>query len=104
LNPQAPADPPRATTPPRAEEPTPQTAILESAPAYELTVASFETVGRASAVAADLVSHGHPARVAASGRWQMVLVGPYSSMSEAAEAKAQLEASGFSAIRIASSR
>ena len=104
LNPQAPADPLPATTPPPAEQPPPRTAVLESAPAYELTVASFETVSRASAVAADLVSHGHPARVAASGRWQMVLVGPYSSFTEAVEAKTQLEQSGFSAIRIASSQ
>ena len=99
----APADSP-VIPPPSSEVPSPQTAILESAPAYELTVASFETAGRANAVAADLVSRGHPARVAASvsGRWQMVLVGPYSSLAEATEAKVLLEQSGFSDIRIRS--
>jgi general secretion pathway protein A len=88
------------------EAAAPPTAILESAPAYELTVASFETAGRAAAVAADLVGRGHPARVAVSGsgRWQMVIVGPYTSLTEATEAKNTLEQSGFSAIRIARSQ
>jgi general secretion pathway protein A len=103
LNPQAPANPPAAVAPKPAESPARQTAILQSAPAFELTVASFETLSRASAVAADLVKDGHPARVAQSGRWQMVLVGPYSSLAEANEAKALLERSGFSAIRVANS-
>jgi cell division protein FtsN len=104
LNPQAAADPPTPVPSQPIESAYRQTAIVESAPAYELTVASFETVSRASSVAADLVKEGHPARVAASGRWQTVLVGPYSSLAEANEAKGLLERSGFSAIRITSSR
>jgi cell division protein FtsN len=103
LNPQAPADP-STTVPTRPiESPGRQTAILQSASAYELTVASIETTSRAASVAADLVKEGHPARVAASGRWQTVLVGPYSSLAEANEAKVLLERAGFSAIRITSS-
>jgi general secretion pathway protein A len=99
------ASPSPAASQPR-EAAAPPTAILESAPAYELTVASFETAGRAAAVAADLVGRGHPARVAVStsGRWQMVMVGPYTSLSEATEAKNTLQQSGFSAIRIARSQ
>jgi general secretion pathway protein A len=106
LNPRAPNDSPAADIPQPTKSPEGKTEILQSAPAYELAVASFETVSRASAVAAELVGEGHPARVAtsASGRWQMVLVGPYSSFTEATEAKAVLERSGFSAIRITSSR
>ena len=84
--------------------PRTQTDVLESAPSYELTVASFETPGRAAAVAADLVGRGHPARVSTSGRWQIVLVGPYSSLTEATEAKAILERAGFPAVRIGSSK
>ncbi len=79
---------------------------LETGPAYELTVASFSTPARASAMASDLVASGHPARVAVSdsGKWQMVVVGPYSSQTEADDAKRMLEGMGFSGIKIAQSQ
>jgi len=91
----------RAATAPQAP-PT----VVESASAYELTVASFETATRANKVASDLVADGHPARVAASdsGRWQMVIVGPYTSLEEADEAKAALERSGFAGIKVGKSQ
>jgi cell division protein FtsN len=76
---------------------------VQTAPSYELTVASFETAGRAATVAGDLVGHGHPARVAASGGWNVVIVGPYTSLSEAEMAKETLAKSGFPGIKIAKS-
>jgi general secretion pathway protein A len=78
--------------------------VVQTADSYELRVASFETAGRAAAVTADLVAHGHPARVAASGDWNLVIVGPYSSMAEAEVAKETLSKSGFPGIRIAKSQ
>ena len=96
------AAPPAAAAAPAADPAAAPTSILEAAPSYELTVASFETTGRANAVAQSLIGRGQPARVSASatGRWQMVIVGPYSSLAEANEAKGVLEQSGFSGIRI----
>ncbi|HKY23347.1 MAG TPA: AAA family ATPase [Vicinamibacterales bacterium] len=91
---------------PQPDSPAPPaTAILEAAPSYELTVASFETAGRARKVADDLVGQGHPARVSTSdsGRWQMVIVGPYTSLTEAMDASATLERLGFAGIRLAKS-
>ena len=96
-----------SASPPPAPEPTPSpaptTATLEIGTTYELTVASFATPGRASTVASDLVANGHPARVAmsTSGKWQMVIVGPYTSEQEAQEARRTLEQVGFAGIRIA---
>jgi general secretion pathway protein A len=88
----------------RIDSTAPATTVMETAPSYQLTVASFETAGRAAAVASDLVGRGHPARVAASGNWNVVLVGPYSSLSEAENAKDTLEKFGFSGIKIAKSQ
>ena len=90
---------PAVPAPAVAAAPTPAT--LEMGASYELTVASFATPGRASTVASDLVANGHPARVAASGKWQMVIVGPYTSEPEAQDARRTIEQAGFAGIRIA---
>jgi cell division protein FtsN len=97
VTPPAPVAP--EPTPAVAAPPTPAT--LEMSASYELTVASFATPGRASTVASDLVANGHPARVAASGKWQIVIVGPYSSEPEAQDARRTIEQLGFAGIRIA---
>ena len=86
---------PAASTP----SPPPIT-VMQTTPSYELTVASFETAGRAANVADGLVGRGHPARVAASGGWNVVIVGPYTSLPEAETARETLEKSGFPGIRI----
>ena len=84
------------------EAQTPLRTVVEEVSSYQLTVASFETEGRAESVAGDLIALGHPARVSASesGRWQMVIVGPYTSAAEAETAKAILTKAGFAGIRI----
>ena len=76
--------------------------IVEATGSYEMTVASFETAARARLVAADLIAQGHPARVttSSSGEWQMVMVGPYTTLAEANDAKNTLERMGFSGIKI----
>lgn len=81
----------------------PPTAVIDAAPSFELIVASFATIGRARTVAGELHTAGYPARMttSTSGRWQMIIVGPYSSLPEANAAKDALEKSGFSGIRIA---
>ena len=91
-----------APAPPTAEL-APAPATLEIGPTYELTVASFTTPDRATIVASGLVSNGHPARVAvsSSGKWHMVIVGPYTSEPEAQDARRTLEQAGFASIRIA---
>jgi general secretion pathway protein A len=86
------------------ESTPPPATMMQTTPSYELTVASFETAGRAANVADGLVGRGHPARVAASGGWNVVIVGPYTSLPEAESAKETLAKSGFPGIRIGRSQ
>ena len=99
-----PALPPAAPGDTQAvNEPPPPRTVVQTAASYELTVASYRTAGVASAEANKLVDRGHPARVATSGGWNLVVVGPYTSLPEAETAKETLTKSGFSGIRIARS-
>jgi cell division septation protein DedD len=92
----------KSAAPPADTTPRPTT-LVQTATAYELTVASFETAGRAASTTRDLVGRGHPARVARSGPWNVVIVGPYTSLPEALTAKDTLAKSGFPDIRIVKS-
>lgn len=104
--PSAAAVPPAAAERIELESATLPPAIVRATTSYEMVVASFATANRARAAATDLIAQGHPARVttSTSGEWQMVIVGPYTTLAEANEAKNTLEKLGFSGIKITNSR
>jgi cell division protein FtsN len=67
---------------------------------FEIVVASFRTVTRASAVAAEVVALGQPVRQRESDGWQQVLAGPFASRSAAEQAQQRLDSAGYTGTKI----
>jgi general secretion pathway protein A len=72
---------------------------------YNIAVAAFRTSKRASDVASDIAAKGLPVttRTDATGTWYQVVVGPYSSASEAEAAQRTLAREGFADTRVSPS-
>ena len=94
--PSQPAAPPPSTS--SSIEPT--QAAAESPGSFEIVVASFRTMTRASEVAAELTSLGQPVRQRSSDGWQQVLAGPFASRIAAEEAQAKLDRAGYTGTQI----
>ena len=67
---------------------------------FEILVASFKTELRAASVAAQVTAAGLHARQRATGGWQQVLAGPFSSRAEADAARVRLEHAGLPGTQI----
>jgi general secretion pathway protein A len=72
---------------------------------YNIAVAAFRTSKRANDVASDIAAKGLPVtmRTDASGGWYQVVVGPYTSASEAEAAQRTLAREGFADTRVSPS-
>jgi type II secretory pathway predicted ATPase ExeA len=79
---------------------TPVAAPASAGGSFEIVVASFRTVTRASAVAAELVALGQPVRQRESDGWQQVLAGPFASRSAAEQAQQRLDTAGYTGTKI----
>jgi type II secretory pathway predicted ATPase ExeA/cell division septation protein DedD len=86
--------------PPAAAPVTPTAAPAPAGGSFEIVVASFRTVTRASAVAADLAALGQPVRQRESDGWQQVLAGPFASRSAAEQAQQRLDTAGYTGTKI----
>ena len=98
-----PAPVPAAAPPAAAPAAAPVTAAPAPASAggsFEIVVASFRTVTRASAVAAELEALGQPVRRRESDGWQQVLAGPFTSRTAAEAAQQRLEGAGYTGTKI----
>ena len=91
---------PAAPPPPSSTEPAQAAAPAGSPSSFEIVVASFRTVTRASEVAAELTSLGQPVRQRSSDGWQQVLAGPFASRIAAEEAQAKLDRAGYTGTQI----
>jgi general secretion pathway protein A len=94
-----PVAPPPATT----AQPTPTASEPVRAPSsdsFEIVVASFRTMTRATEVAAELTALGQPVRQRLSDGWQQVLAGPFASRADAEEAQAKLDRAGYTGTQI----
>ncbi len=91
-NPQAP--PPGATAPRATAAPT-RSAPSPGGDTFLIIVSSFRTRDRATQVATDIAAIGLPASVRSTSGWEQVVVGPYASRQEAADAQARLETAHF---------
>jgi general secretion pathway protein A len=69
---------------------------------YDIVVAAFRTSKRAIEVATDIAAKGLPVttRADSTGIWYQVIVGPYSTASEAAAAQRRLSGEGFPDARV----
>jgi len=72
---------------------------------YNIAVAAFRTSKRASDVASDIAAKGLPVttRTDSTGGWYQVVVGPYSSASEAEAAQRTLAREGYADTRVSPS-
>ena len=80
-------------------------AVSASAPAqaagpYEIVVASFRTMTRASEVAAELTALGQRVRQRTVEGWEQVLAGPFASREAAVAAQEQLDRAGYTGTQI----
>jgi general secretion pathway protein A len=99
------APPPAATAPPTAPPAAarpapPSSGASPTTGSFEIVVASFRTVQRATDVADAVQQLGEPVRQRSAGGWQQVLAGPYATSAQAEEAKQHLERGGFTGIHI----
>ena len=69
---------------------------------YDIVLAAFRTSKRAIEVATDVAAKGLPVttRADSTGNWYQVIVGPYSTASEAEAAKRRLAGEGFADARV----
>jgi general secretion pathway protein A len=116
--PQPSPAPAPSTTPPAPEVSTPTSAPPGSAPAgpisepsaasapaettgpFEIVVASFRTMTRASEVAAELTALGQANRQRTSDGWQQVLAGPFPTREAAVAAQERLDSAGYTGTQI----
>jgi hypothetical protein len=105
----APASVPASPTPPiSAAGPTSSSGEpAASAPAppqpagpYEIVIASFRTMTRASEVAAELTALGQRVRQRTVDGWEQVLAGPFASREAAVAAQEQLDRAGYTGTQI----
>ncbi len=117
------APPPAAAPPSNAPAPSPATSAAAPVPspatspapsstepgappasgppaAFEIVVASFRTMTRASQVAAELEALGQPVRQRNSDGWQQVLAGPFKTREAAEQAQAKLDQAGYTGTQI----
>jgi type II secretory pathway predicted ATPase ExeA len=92
-----PAAPPE---PPASQPVQPTAAPASGGASFEIVVASFRTVSRASSVAAELVALGLPVRQRESDGWQQVLAGPFTSRSAAEQAQQRLDSAGYTGTKV----
>ena len=67
---------------------------------FEIVVASFRTMTRASEVAAELTALGQPVRQRTSDGWQQVLAGPFPTRDAATAAQERLDRAGYTGTQI----
>jgi type II secretory pathway predicted ATPase ExeA/cell division protein FtsN len=67
---------------------------------FEIVVASFRTMTRASSVAAELTALGQPVRQRTSDGWQQVLAGPFPTREAATAAQERLDRAGYTGTQI----
>ena len=91
---------PAAPPPSTSSSTEPAQAAAGSPGSFEIVVASFRTMTRASEVAAELTSLGQPVRQRSSDGWQQVLAGPFASRIAAEEAQAKLDRAGYTGTQI----
>jgi general secretion pathway protein A len=84
---------------PPASTPVPGQAPADGGP-FEIVVASFRTMTRASEVAADLTALGQPVRQRTSDGWQQVLAGPFATREAATAAQQRLDSAGYTGTQI----
>ena len=108
-SPNAPASspaPPAAALPSPAPPPAPPSTESTTPPAsgppaaFEIVVASFRTMTRASQVATELEALGQPVRQRTSDGWEQVLAGPFKTREAAEQAQAKLDQAGYTGTQI----
>ena len=95
-----PSAPPPAAATSTLPAPAPAAASAEAAGSFEIVIASFRTVTRASDVAAELASLGQHVRQRTADGWEQVLVGPFPTREAAVAAQEQLDRSGYTGTQI----
>jgi type II secretory pathway predicted ATPase ExeA len=99
--PVTPAPGPAATPVSPLTSAVPAAAVTSAVPAsFEIVIASFRTVTRATQVAAELTAIGQKVRQRESDGWQQVLAGPFVSRAAAEEAQQKLDAAGYTGTKI----
>ena len=96
----APSPQPAAPPPSTSSSTEPAQAAAAARGSFEIVVASFRTLTRASDVAAELTALGQPVRQRSSDGWQQVLAGPFASRIAAEEAQAKLDRAGYTGTQI----
>ena len=84
---------------PPAASPVQGQAAADAGP-FEIVVASFRTMTRASEVAAELTALGQPVRQRTSDGWQQVLAGPFATREAATAAQERLDRAGYTGTQI----
>jgi general secretion pathway protein A len=98
----APAEPAPRAAPQAARASLPTTTVpaTASGDAFEIVVASFRTEARAAEAMSQVQGAGVPARQRATGGWQQVIAGPFSSREQAEASRARLDRVGFPGTQI----
>jgi cell division protein FtsN len=89
-----------STPPPAASGIDSREPPADAPTSFEIVVASFRTVTRASAVAAELVALGQPVRQRTADGWEQVLAGPFATRAAAEEARQKLDLAGYTGTQI----
>ncbi len=103
-----PPEPAPSPATPAAALPSPAPQSTESTPpppsgppvAFEIVVASFRTMTRASQVATELEALGQPVRHRTSDGWEQVLAGPFKTREAAEQAQTKLDQAGYTGTQI----
>jgi cell division septation protein DedD len=95
-----PSAPPTPAATSSLPAPAPASAPAEAAGSFEIVVASFRTVTRASGVAAELTALGQRVRQRTADGWEQVLVGPFPTREAAVAAQEQLDHAGYTGTQI----
>ena len=89
---------PAATSTSSAPAPAPPSA--EAAGSFEIVIASFRTLTRATEVAAELTALGQHVRQRTIDGWEQVLTGPFPTRDAAVAAQEQLNSAGYTGTQI----
>jgi general secretion pathway protein A len=98
-----PSSPAVPTAPPVNAPPVSPSVAAQAPPdagPFEIVVASFRTMTRASEVAAELTALGQPVRQRTSDGWQQVLAGPFPTREAATAAQERLDRAGYTGTQI----
>jgi general secretion pathway protein A len=80
--------------------PVPRGAAPAEGEGFEILVASFRTEARAASAAAEVTALGLPIRRRVLDGWQQVVVGPFTSRTQAEEAQHRLNRAGYTGTQI----